>query len=350
MDAKPAERAGGGVTARELARMIGVSQSAVSRAFTPGASISADMRQRILASAAKLGYRPNAIASSLSKRSSKLIGVVLPDLRNPFYPAFLEKLLLALEQAGHQGLVINGPPEGDMEDQLAGLTQYNIETVIIASARVSTATALNWSRNGRSALLFNRPVANVPVASVCCDNAAGARAIADHFNACGYRKVAYVAGPQDMPANTIRQNAFITRVAELGMTLSACIVGGSYGYEIGHRHGVEAARSGADAIFFANDITALGGLDAIRDIAGLRVPEDIGVAGFDDITMASWPRHQLTTLRQPLDEMIAIAVEMLVNREGAQPLPPTMRLVAGELVARNTTRTSADGRSRSTAT
>ncbi len=325
------------ITARDLARMIGVSQSTVSRAFTPGASISPAKREQILRSAATLGYRPNAIASSLSKRSSKLVGIVLPDLRNPFYPGFLEKLLLALEEGGHYGLVINNLPGVNMDDQLAQLTQYNIDTVVIASARVSPETALNWSRNGRTALLFNRPVPDVPVAGVGCDNAAGARLIADHFHACGYRKIAYVAGPQDMPANMQRQTAFIARVAELGMTLSALAIGGRYGYDIGYKCGVEAARSGAEAIFFANDITAIGGIDGLRQVAGLRVPEDVAVAGFDDIAMASWPPYELTTLRQPLDEMITLAVEMLVNRKSAELLPPTLRIVPGDLIVRKTT-------------
>lgn len=327
----------GPITARQLARMIGVSQSAVSRAFTPGASIAPDKREHILQSAASLGYRPNAIASSLSKRTSTLVGIVLPDLRNPFYPAFLEKLLLALDRAGHQGLVVNDPPDGNIEDQLDQLTRYNIDTVLIASARVSAAAAMSWMRSGRAALLFNRPVPDVPVASIGCDNAAGARVVADHFHRLGLRKVAYVAGPQAMPANSLRQAAFITRVAELGMTLTANVGGGAYTYEIGHACGIAAARSGAEGIFFANDIMAIGGLDGIRDVSGLRVPEDICVAGFDDIAMANWPRYQLTTYRQPLDAMIDIAIQTLANRSGPGPLEPTMRLVAGELIERKTT-------------
>jgi DNA-binding LacI/PurR family transcriptional regulator len=327
----------GPITARELARMIGVSQSAVSRAFTPGASIAPDKREQILRSASSLGYRPNAIASSLSTRTSTLIGIVLPDLRNPFYPAFLEKLLFALDRAGHQGLVVNDPPDGNIEDQLGQLTRYNIDTVLIASARVSAAAAMSWTREGRAALLFNRPVPEVPVASIGCDNAAGARAVADHFHALGFRKVAYVAGPQAMPASSLRQSAFITRVAELGMTLTANVGGGAYTYEIGHACGIAAGRSGAEAIFFANDIMAIGGLDGLRDVLGVRIPDDISVAGFDDIAMANWPRYQLTTYRQPLDAMIEMAIEMLARRTAPGPLEPTMRLIPGELVVRRTT-------------
>jgi DNA-binding LacI/PurR family transcriptional regulator len=317
--------------------MLGVSQSSVSRAFTPGANVSSAMRELILGEAARLGYRPNAIASSLSKRAGNLIGIVLPDLRNPFYPAFLEKLLLALEQAGHQGLVVNGAPNGDMSDGLARLTQYNIDTAIVASARVSTATILEWTRGGRFALLLNRAIVDAPVASVGCDDAAGARAMADHFYAYGYRKAAYVGGLTNAPANLERRNAFSARLAELGMTLSACVDGGSYRYEVGYRSAIEAAQSGAEAIFFANDIVALGGLDALRDEAGLRVPDDICVAGFDDIAMASWPRYRLTTIRQPLDAMIVRAMEILAERMASMPLNPVAERIAGELIVRATT-------------
>lgn len=326
------------ITARELARLIGVSQSAVSRAFTPGASISRPLRERILSSADSLNYRPNAIASILSKRRSNVVGIILPDLQNPFFPNFLEKILQGLDRAGQQGLVLTCPPGGNYEEQLDELVQYNIDTVVIASARVSPTTALNWSRNGRAAILFNRPVPNVAVASISCGNNVGARQIADHFHELGHRKVAYVAGSADMPANIQRQQAFITRVAELGMTLTACVEGGSYGYEIGLASAEEVVKSGAEAVFFANDITALGGIDAMRDTLGIRVPEDISVAGFDDIAMANWPRYQLTTIRQPLDDMIDLAVDLLMKRSAGQALTPVMHAVEGDLIVRNTTR------------
>jgi DNA-binding LacI/PurR family transcriptional regulator len=135
-----------------------------------------------------------------------------------------------------------------------------------------------------------------------------------------------------------RQSAFITRVAELGMILTTRIEGRGYTYDAGRRSGLEiAARQDTDAIFFANDILATGGIDALREEAGLRVPEDVSVAGFDDIAMAGWPRYALTTYGQPVDEIVGVTVKMIEDGSCQPGQPALIKRLPGRLIIRQST-------------
>jgi DNA-binding LacI/PurR family transcriptional regulator len=333
--------AGQTITARDLAKLLGVSQSAVSRAFTPGASISPPMRVRILEGASRFGYQPNAIASILSRRRSDIVGLVVSELRNPFYPQLIETLSRGLQEQGQQTLLFNVTPGSDVRQQMQALRQYHVDALVILSATVMTGADLNWIAEGRRAVLVNRVALDAGLTCVSCDNAAGARAVADHFYAMGRRRVAYVAGLPGTSTGTERQTAFITRVAECGMTLVSRQAGGDYSYEAGHRCArAIMSEGGADAIFFANDMLAIGGLDALRDVCGVRVPQDVAVAGFDDIAMAGWPRYSLTTCRQPLDALVAATLDAIAAPPGE---PDPVQLIPGDLVIRRSTDATQEG-------
>jgi DNA-binding LacI/PurR family transcriptional regulator len=326
------------MTSRELARLLGVSQSAVSRAFSPGASISPELRERILAYARQVDYHPNAIASILSRRRSNIVGIVISELQNPFYPMLLEKLSRELQIIGLQSLLFNVTPGSDVENQLAALRQYHVDAVVIISATALSGAALTWATEGRAAVLVNRVIPEGNLNAVSCNNMHGARAVADHFHAIGSRRVAYVSGLMHTSTAAERRSGFITRAAELGMTLVGQASRNVYSYDAGYECALELARLGqVDAIFFANDTLAAGGIDALRDVAGIRVPEDIAVAGFDDIAMARWPRYSLTTYRQPLDEIVRRTVMLLQDAYAGTDGEPATHLIDGELVVRAST-------------
>lgn len=325
------------LTSRDLARLIGVSQSAVSRAFTPSASISPLLRERIHAAAERLGYRPNGIARSLSGDSSHIVGLVISDLRNPFYPTLLERLTQALQEAGLQTLLFNVTEGADVKQQLAALRSYNVETLIVISATVLSAADLIWAAEGRRMLLVNRAAAETDLSSIACDGAAGVTAIADHFHARGVRRVGYVGGLAHTVIARERRDAFITRIAEHGMVLAGALSAGEYSYLAGWRAALQlGGESRPEAIFFANDILATGGMDALRDELGLSIPRDMLVAGFDDIAMAAWPRYEITTIRQPVDEIVAHTLA-LVSARGAQDARGHEIRLPGTLVVRRST-------------
>jgi len=326
------------LTARELARLMGVSQSAVSRAFTPGSSISPELRQRILRAAEELDYQPNAIASMLSTRRSNIAGIVVSELQNPFYPTLIEKLSRGLQQAGLQSLMFNVTRGSNVEEQLVALRKYNVDAVIVISATVVSGPSLRWATEGRAAVLLNRSIPEGGITTVTCNNVDGARTIAEHFHAIGRRRVAYVGGLPHTSTNMERQGAFIQRVAELGMVLTSSSSAGEYSFEAGYHAALELiGRTQPDAIFFANDILAMGGMEALRDVAGLRVPEDVAVAGFDDISLGHWPRFSLTTYSQPVDRLVSATID-LISRQLADPEHPVTTLqLDGELFVRRST-------------
>lgn len=261
---------------------------------------------------------------------------MISNLSNPFYPGFLEKLTRALQQEGLQTLLFNITPGSDVKQQLKALRVYNVDALVIVGSTVLTSADLIWATEGRQSVLLNRVAPDTGIASVCCDDPAGARAIATHFHACGARRVGYVAGLGHTGVGQDRLNSFVARATDLGMTMAGTVIAGDYSYAAGYRAALAMVEADPpDAIMFANDILAVGGMDALHEVRGMRVPQDIMVAGFDDIEMAAWPRYDLTTYRQPVDDLIACAVRSITRPE---PADPAITRLAGHIVARSTTR------------
>jgi DNA-binding LacI/PurR family transcriptional regulator len=331
-------RPGPPVTARAVAQALGISQSSVSRAFTRDASISPAMRARIVQAADQLGYKPNAIARSLITRRTNIVGIVMANLTNPFYPEVLEQLTIRLQAGGRQTLLFNVPPGKDVDDELPLLLQYQVDAVIITSATVSSAMARTCAERGTPVVLFNRYVPGAAVAAIACDNVEGGRAAAEHLIRQGHARPAFVAGRTDTTTNLDRERGFVERLKELGVALHARDGGGEYTYESGFASALRLIRlpEPPDAIFFANDILAIGGIDALRE-AGVRVPDDVSIIGFDNIPVAGWAPYSLTTMRQPIREMVELTAELL-ERAALGVLPDhAPRFVPAVLVERRST-------------
>jgi DNA-binding LacI/PurR family transcriptional regulator len=327
---KPIPATSKAVTSRDLAALIGVSQSAVSRAFTPGSSISPQLRDRILQGAREVGYQPNAIASMLSTKRTNIVGIVVSDMQNPFYPALLERLTQGLQRVGLQSLLFNVTPGANIEEQLVAIRTYNVDAVVIVAATVLNDRMLDWAIEGRRAILLNR-LGHDDITTVCCDNVAGPRALVDHLHETGRHRIGYVAGLTKSRIGMTRYGAFTSRLAELGMRLAGNASREAYSYEAGWRGALDLLPEKPDAIFFASDILALGGLDAIRQ-AGAN--GEIAVVGFDDIPMASWPGYSLTTYRQPIGDLVEKTVGLLTTED---PGSAQLHTLMGELVVRAST-------------
>ncbi|MEQ1950101.1 LacI family DNA-binding transcriptional regulator [Mesorhizobium sp. CN2-181] len=320
------------VTSRDIARFLGVSQSMVSRAFDPAGKVSPANRARIMEAAEKLGYRPNAIARSLSTRRSGIVAIVMGGMENPFYSEVLDKLAAALDLAGFRSLLFRAPPGQDVDGQLPALRQYNVDALIVASASISSRIAEEWRRDSRRIVLFNRTISDADVPSVSCDNFGGARDVANMLADRGHRRVAYVAGPRQTSTNREREAGFLAGLMGAGSSLVGRVDTASYSFAEGFRAAEAAIATKPDAIFFANDILALGGMDYLRGTAGLSIPRDVSVVGFDDIAMAAWPSYLLTTVRQPLDRMVELTIASL-ERDSATK---EMNNIPIEIVLRNT--------------
>ena len=324
------------VTSTDVAREAGVSQSAVSRAFTPGAHISPATRRLVLDAAQRLGYQPNAIARSLVTQRSGIVALIVGELHNPFYPQALSQFAQALEEQGKRALLIIHDARQDVQETLNAARSYQIEAAIVFPTRLNAAPPSlgDVARGGVPVLLFNRHLPGQALLSVACDNFAGGRLAAQVLLDSGARRLAFIGGDPETSTHQDRLAGFTERLSEAGLTPVAAPTGAfQYDWGVQATLDLHAAGEAPDAIFGANDIVAIGILDALRQL-GRRVPEDVSVIGFDDIQEAARLAYQLTTIRQPLERMIADALSVLGDPQpGGGP-----RLHPGELIWRRTVR------------
>jgi DNA-binding LacI/PurR family transcriptional regulator len=320
------------LTGRELAKALGISQSTISRAFSEGATISPKMRAKVLDAARDLGYQPNVIARSLTTRRSGIVGIVTANMTNPFYVSILQPLARRLQQMGLQTLLFSVPSGQQIDSQMPLLLQYNVDAIVVMTGTVSPEMARRWTDAGRLVLPFSYTIPNLDLPSVSCDNEAGGRAIAHYLVQQGHKRPAFVGGHPNSTTSIDRGKGLAAGLAEFGVPLFGRLDTGEYTYEGGYAAALELGRTRPDAIFFADDIMALGGMDALRSGLGLKVPQDISVVGFDNIPLAAWPTYQLTTFAQPVDLMIEAAVRLLTRRNEDDAAQST--LLPGALVQR----------------
>ncbi|WP_394561088.1 LacI family DNA-binding transcriptional regulator [Aquipseudomonas alcaligenes] len=327
---------GGRVTARDLAERLGVATSTVTRAFDTQSRISANLRRRILALAEQLGYRPSAIARSLNRRRTGIVALVMGDMGNPFYPETLEGFSLQLRQTGRQLLLFVVPPGGDADELMPQLLQYQVDAIVVTAAKLSSHMSELCGRQGVPLVFMNRRTEDATVWSVCCDNEHMGNVVAEYLVSKGRRSCAFVSGDPDISTTADRLLGFERGLAAHGQNLVACMPGG-YTYEGGRTaaaHLFAAGQPTIDAVFCANDAMALGVLSYLRLNTSLRVPQDVAVVGFDDIRAAAYPENGLSTVRQPVDEMIACAIRLLDAGRPEGGIGKALSEIPGRLVLR----------------
>ncbi len=325
-------------SAHDVARLAGVSQAAVSRAFTPGASIAKATREKVMEAATQLGYRPNLLARSLIKGVSDLIGVVIGNTQNPFFLPVLEELSTRLSRAGKHSLVFTAEQGQDADFQIEDVLRYRVDALLLMSASLSYELAEKCSREGIPLIFFNRrPRWDLEFASVTGANDKGAGEIGTHLLEQGYRRIAYMGGPSDSPTNNEREEGFNRALAAQGMQTEIRELG-----FLTREGGMAAARrmldrpDRPDAIFCANDFMAIATMEVARHEFGLEIGRELGVVGFDDIADASWPSFSLTTYSQPVGPMIDRVMELVLDVEG-RPISDQV-IVEGVLQKRGSTR------------
>ena len=332
-------------TSVDVARLAGVNQSTVSRAFDPNSRISAKTRVRVMEAAAELGYQPNVIARSLISQRTNIVGIVMANLTaSQFYPEVLEQFTHRLQEMGKHVLLLNTPPDSSADEVLPRVLGYQVDALIIVSLTPGNEIIEVSNRGGRPVILFNRYITDTSASVVCCDNVQGGSLVADLFVDAGYKRIAYIAGPENNINNMLREKGFTEQLHRRGYS-KPVLEQATYSYDAGR----EAARrllsrdNPPDAIFCAADIIALGAMDTARFDFGLSVPDQLSIVGFDDIPSAGWPTYNLTTIRQPIETMIAATLEFIEPED--EPLQPgAIKLVPVELIVRGSARTPVRGR------
>lgn len=324
------------VTSLDVAALAGVSQSAVSRVFTPGASASKKTAMKVRKAAEQLGYRPNALARAMITGKSRIIGLVVAYLDNYFYPVMIERLSVALQEKGYHVLVFMASPTvGDVESVMQEILDYQVDGIILASVSMSSVLAAQCQQNGIPVVLFNRDQDDPRLSSITTANIAGGRMIAEHFLAMGHQRIGYIAGFEGASTQRDRELGFRAALETAGQKLFARDCG-----EFTHPASREATLrmfdrpDHPDAVFVANDHMAFAVMDCLRSELGLRVPQDVSVIGFDDVPIAAWPAYDLTSYRQPVNQMVAETVATLTERITNPETKPRRIRLEGRLVVR----------------
>jgi DNA-binding LacI/PurR family transcriptional regulator len=323
-------------SAHDVARLAGVSQAAVSRAYTEGASIAKDTREKILRAAKSVGYRPNLHARSLIKGESGIVGTVIGSPKNAIFMAALAALSKGLSKAGKHLLVSTSEGSLTADAHVKDLLNYRVDALLIMATRISSKLAQQCRREGVPVISIDNRKESP---SVTCNDREGARQIAAHLLQQGYRRLGLIAGDPESPVSRERESAF---TAYLTSQRAPAPV-----REIGYfrRHGaLQATRNllsrkqRPDAVFCINDYMAFAAIEVARHEFGLEIGRDIGIAGFDDIRQASWPSYDLTTFSVPIEAMIEEALGALLTKS---KFDYSIRVVVdGEFKLRGSTRRS----------
>ncbi len=331
------------VTAQMVAERAGVSQSAVSRVFTPGASASLKTVEKVRKAATELGYRPNVLARAVVSGRSRMIGLVVPYMENHFFPDVLERLSNALQDEGYHVLIFMASRTlGDIDQVLEEILSYQVDGIIMASVAMSSDIALRCQAQGVPVVLFNRAQDLDGLTWVTSDNFGGARQVGRFLAAGGHDRIGYIAGWEGASTQRDREAGFRAGLAEAGRELFCRAVG-----NFRNEGTVRAVRTlfdvpperKPDAVFAASDHMALIVMDILRYELGLRIPEDVSVIGYDDAPTAAWLSYSLTTVRQRVNLMVEETVGALLESiETPQTTKPRHVAIDSPLIVRKSAR------------
>lgn len=324
-------------TSIDVARLAGVSQATVSRAFSPDSKILPATREKVLAAAKTLKYTPDAIARSLISNSSNMVGVIMQNFNSPFYPQILTEISVHLQKFGKQILFFYSNAEDHMQQLVSQILQYRVDGIIITSAVLSSELADNCASLDIPVVLFNRYTSNLNVQAVCCDNIQAGRSCADFLIQKGYRSFGFVASSENASTSLDRQKGFTDRLREHGIPQCPIFLS-EFSYEAGAHTLEEIVESSQlpEALFCANDMIAAGVIDTARHKYSLRIPEDLAVVGFDNIPLASYAAYQITSFAQPTADMIRTALQIILEPQNQDRLS-NLHLFPCSLVERRTT-------------
>ena len=332
----------GRVTSVMVAQVAGVSQAAVSRVFTPGASVSKKTAEKVKRAANEMGYRPNSLARAMVSGKSRIIGLVVAYLDNYFYPDAVEKLSNAFQKRGYHVLVFMASNNADKIDSvMQEILDYQVDGIVLASVALSSEITKRCSENGVPVVLFNRSQDDPNISSVTSDNYVGGAEVAKLLLKDGHQKIAYLAGWEGASTQRDREAGFVDALRRAGKSLVSRSVGNFRTEQTKDAAlsllNVEASKR-PDAIFVANDHMALTTMDVIRFSLQLSIPNDVAVVGFDDVPPASWPAYNLTTVRQRANKMVECTVDIILEKiERADRGKPTQIKIPSPIILRGST-------------
>jgi len=326
------------ITLKDVAKKAGVSASAVSRTFTDGASVSDATRLKVETAAHALGYTPNALASSLTTGRTRLIGLVSNNFHNPIFLEVFDLFTRGLQERGLRPLLVNLSDETDPAHSVHMLQQYSVDGVVIAS---STLT-LMFSQAFKDANIpvvhsFGRHTSSPQVHVVGIDNVESGKTAARELVSRGYKSVAFLGGPADATSTQDRMEGFNQEMKKHKSVAVSHSFAEAYSFDAGRAEMLQllAESSPAEAYFCGDDVLAIGVLSALHD-SGLKVPQDVGIIGLNDMEMSGWENINLTTIKQPIEQIISSSIELIVAMLDDPERYPEARIFPSTVVERGT--------------
>ena len=338
-DTSEALRVGKLATAYDVARLAGVSQSAVSRTYTSGASVSAKTKAKVLEAAHTLRYRPSHTASSLTTRRSYIVGLAVTHLDNQFYPPLIEHLSEALRKAGYRVLLFVTHGDANFDPAVDELLRYRVDALILASTSLSSALAQECRDAGVPVVMLNNVDPDSSIPTVAGDNVRGGNAIAQFLHAGLHRRFGFISGVESSSTSREREAGFTAFFAHRGLPAPVRTVS-----DYRPTSGMLAARDilslpeAPDALFCVNDQIAIAAMEVAKHEFGLQVGEDISIVGFDDIGISAMPSVALTTYSQPADLLAQTTIDLLLRALETGVTHPEHIVVPGQLIVRSSAR------------
>jgi LacI family transcriptional regulator len=308
------------VTIRDVARLAGVSIATVSQALSGNRPVSAATRAQVLEAAKTLGYRPNRVAVSMVTRKTRTLAIIVPDIANPFFAALVKAVEGSAVERGYATVACSSDGNGDLEERyLELLTDNHYDALLYVGDHPRLSPRLTeLADQGTAVVLIDRvpdDLAHV-FPTIAADNAAGGALAATHLAELGHVEIGVVAGPRGLSTSTVRLRGFRAVLRKNGIVLGAEAVYHASDFTLDS--GVKAVQRvlarypAITALFCENDLIALGAIRVARQ-NGLEIPADLSIVGFDDIFVSSLVTPALTTIRQPITELGAVAVDIAVQ-------------------------------------
>lgn len=328
------------VTIKDVARAAGVSPSTVSRALNDSPLVNEETKARIRRTAARLGYEQNDLARGLVKGSSGAVGLIVPDITNPFFADIARGVGEVARTRGYGVLLCSTEGDPELErSQLQLLRRKRVDGFLLTAVTADDPHLDDLAQAGVPFVLVSRLVRAVDAPFVVVDDRQGARLAVEHLVGLGHRKIGFIGGPANVQSSQDRMAVYREIVATQRLPVrKRWAVYADFTQAAGRNEGYRmlGLPHRPTAVFAANDMIALGVLEAAEDL-GLRVPEVLSVVGYDDIRYASLPRIQLTTVAQPTQEMGRIATEYLVDVIEGRRRQKLRKVLLPKLVVRGTT-------------
>jgi LacI family transcriptional regulator len=331
------------MTSRTIAELSGVSQTTVSRVLRDDPAVSEATREKVLRVLEETGYAPNAWARAMRLRSTGVVGVVAGAVTNPFYPELVEALNTTISRKGrHMSLWVaseESEREAGERAALAAVQQGALDGVIFTTVTAESVALRAALERQAPVVLMNRTLEGLPCDTVSTDNVTGGRAVARYFARHGRRRPALITGPESVSTSRERESGFRDALQEARVAVAgAHIIRGDFTHAAGRAAMLTLLERAEppDAVFCVNDVVAFGALDGARE-AGVSVPDGVWIVGFDDTELASWAAFDLTTVRQPIQQLAEVGLELLLDRLADPAAPYASRRLPAEIVVRRST-------------